>query len=159
MRLRMALIGLLLAACGEPPPPDPHAYVDSLGLSPVPEIFRTDDSEVMYRSAWLVRDSAAWNTLWARINRRNFNRPPQPRVDFGREMLVVLAAGYGSSRDPEIEIAGYDEPGPRTRRVAFLFTENRNCPQAQDVNTSLVIGKIPADTRDVQFRWIHTAWC
>lgn len=161
MTLRSAtLLLLFLSGCGEPPsPPDPRAYVDSLGLMPVQEIYRAKNSGVIRESAWLVRDSAAWNALWTRITDRNFNRPPQPRVDFEREMLVVVAAGLGSSMQPTLEFAGYDEPDPRTRRVAFLLTQSRNCPIPTDQATLLIVGRVPADGREVRFRWIHGFWC
>jgi hypothetical protein len=56
--------------------------------------------EISMPGAAVVRDSAAWATLWHRFGRTSFVGPktlfPLPRVDFSRYMLVIVAGGPGS---------------------------------------------------------------
>lgn len=57
--------------------------------------------EISMRGTAVVRDSAAWTTLWHRFGPDDFSdtdaaRHPPPRVDFNRYMVVIVAGGPGS---------------------------------------------------------------
>lgn len=51
----------------------------------------------------VVRDSAAWQTLWSRIT-NGTGYPPIPRVDFRRDMVLVVTSGTRPSTRWEISI-------------------------------------------------------
>jgi hypothetical protein len=54
-------------------------------------------SGIETRERIVVTDSAAWASLWTRIMGSHSPRPPLPRVDFTREMIVVASMGTRSS--------------------------------------------------------------
>lgn len=70
-----------------------------------------------------VRDEAGWRRLWSRITARSSSAgSPPPQVDFGREMLLVAAAGVRPT-------GGY------AMRIAEV-RETRNAIVVQVVRTS-----------------------
>ena len=48
---------------------------------------------ISQRSRLVIRDAEAFNQLWEQLTGQQSERPPLPKVDFSREMLVVAAMG------------------------------------------------------------------
>jgi hypothetical protein len=113
MRRAMALTTLSAAACGPPKVPSP---VSSVVTTPEERygavVYAGDSSRVLYRgrrrgkesvsgfpdlTRLVVRDSAMWRAVWARLVAPDVRRPPPaaepPPVDFARELVIVAAQG------------------------------------------------------------------
>src|SRR5688572_2344175 len=112
-RLAIALITLCAAACGPPKAPLPvGSVVTTLEERYDAVVYAGDSSRVLYRSApqgrrkvagfpdftrLVVRDSATWRAVWARLVASDERRAPPaaepPPVDFARELVIVAAQG------------------------------------------------------------------
>lgn len=56
------------------------------------------------RTQMVIRDSASWGPAWLRLLGSHSPKPPLPRVDFSREMLVIASMGTRSSGGYSIAI-------------------------------------------------------
>ncbi|MBL0350279.1 MAG: protease complex subunit PrcB family protein [Elusimicrobia bacterium] len=71
----------------------------------VPLEWRGDDSGVLQFRTVVVRDAAAWKTLWAEHAALRVPPPPPPAVDFSREMIVGVFLGQKPSGGFEAGLA------------------------------------------------------
>jgi hypothetical protein len=55
------------------------------------------DSGIEKETLSVIKDQAAWKTLWEKIYANQSPAPPLPEVDFTKEMIVVAAAGQKPS--------------------------------------------------------------
>lgn len=99
LRAPLAALALLCAAaCGGAPPPSPAP--PPLGLVPQASLLYDDDAGGLRDSLRLVvRASAEMEELWRRATAGQPAPPPPPAVDFGREMVVAVAAGRMTPND------------------------------------------------------------
>lgn len=71
----------------------------------VPMEWRGDDSGVLQFRTVVVRDAAAWKTLWTEHAALRVPPPPAPPVDFSREMVVGVFLGQKPSGGFEAGLA------------------------------------------------------
>ena len=106
----VCILGAALSGCGRAPAlPAP--------LGPVPETARLyyDDGGGLTDSTRLVvRGEAMWQEVWQRATARRSAPPPLPVIDFGRDMVLVVAAGRMTPED-QIRV---DSVGVRRERTA-----------------------------------------
>jgi hypothetical protein len=91
--LSAALAALAAAACGGGAPP---------ALGPVPQtavVYDDDAGGVRDSVRLVVRDAAAFGALWRRVTAGQGSPPPLPAVDFGRDMVLAVAAGRMQPND------------------------------------------------------------
>jgi hypothetical protein len=107
--LAVALITLCATACGPRRAPLP---ADSVATAPEERydavVYAGDSSRVLYRATssasgfldvarLVVRDSATWRAVWARLVAPDVRRSPPavepPPVDFARDLVIVAAQG------------------------------------------------------------------
>ena len=132
---RRLLLGIAwgAAACGSPEPGPPA------GLSPVEEVGRFDLGMEM-REIRLVRSAAEWEALWPA--RPSDGSVPRPEPDFRRSMLVVAAAGAGSSDGPEFSFDGYRSRGD-SLFVHLCLRMPRGLTGPEDYVTYATVGAVP----------------
>lgn len=89
----------------------------------------------------VIRDWKTWRWFWKRHTEGIYPSPPLPRVDFLKEIVLVVILGYQTSGGggPSIEIKSVEEIFPFTdiigKRVRALVKENRE-PGPLDVITN-----------------------
>jgi hypothetical protein len=72
------------------------------------------------RERLVVRDSAHWERVWSRLAARVGPREPTPAVDFGREMIIVVAMGERRSGGFDVDIDSIRSNG---RELLVYVTE------------------------------------
>jgi len=116
----------------------PHAFAEYSGLN---DSVRT-----------VVRDSAAWQQLWDRVNAPYVPKPPRPDVDFHREMIVVAAIGREPSGGYDVVIDSAAEDTSSIEVVVRRTIPGERCLTTAAVTQPVDLAKIPASDKPVRFR-------
>lgn len=100
----LALVTLLgaLGACfhkGAPPP----APAPIQALTPTQRIYYDNGGGIQDSVRQVVRDAGSFASLWQRATAGQATPPPVPTIDFGREMVLVAAAGR-MTPDDQIQV-------------------------------------------------------
>jgi hypothetical protein len=91
---------LLAAACGRGRPAAPVAGPPQPEPFPAPQRLYYDNGGGVQDSLRLViRDEAALRTHWERATSRQPSPPAPPAIDFGRDMVVLVATGRMTPED------------------------------------------------------------
>lgn len=108
-----ALLCLPLTACGGgPDTPAPEA------LPPIPAVdrlYRDAVSGMRDSMRLVIRDQTSLEDAWERATSEQLEMPAVPAVDFGREMVLVAAAGRMTTEDA-IEVAAAGVQRRRTQQ-------------------------------------------
>lgn len=88
-------VGLALACsgCAQPHAPDPGAMVVPVTRFRAEPYSFTFYSGLVDTQRLIVRDATAWQQVWSAIWRNQSPTPPLPAIDFGRDMVAVVALG------------------------------------------------------------------
>jgi hypothetical protein len=100
----------------------------------------------------VVRDSADWRTLWARINRPFIPAPALPTIDFRREMVVVAGLGTRPSAGYDIVIESVEQDSTGIEVALRRESPAPGCPVAAVMTQPLDVARIPASNLRVRFR-------
>jgi hypothetical protein len=100
----------------------------------------------------VVRDSADWRALWARINRRFEPQPALPAIDFRREMVVVAGLGRRPSGGYDIVIENAEQDSTGIEIALRRASPAPGCPVSAVVTQPLDLARIPASEQPVRFR-------
>ena len=100
----------------------------------------------------VVRDSALWRELWARINQPFLPPPPLPSIDFRREMIVVAALGARPTSGYDVVIEGVAEDSTGIEIALRRQAPAPGCPVAAAMTQPLDLARIPASDHPVRFR-------
>lgn len=100
----------------------------------------------------VVRDSADWRALWARINRPFIPQPELPSIDFHREMVVFAALGVRPSAGYDVVIEGVEMDSAGIEVALRRDSPAPGCPVAAVVTQPLDLARIPASEHPVRFR-------
>ena len=100
----------------------------------------------------VVRDSALWRELWARINQPFLPSPPLPSIDFRREMIVVAALGARPTAGYDVVIEGVAQDSTGIEVALRRQTPAPGCPVAAAMTQPLDLARIPASDHPVRFR-------
>ena len=74
----------------------------------------------------VIRDSASWTRLWRELHRYIRPRPPVPRVDFSRRMLIAVRLGPSGGGD-SIRVTSIVDDGRRLVVKAEVRKPGDNC--------------------------------
>lgn len=86
---------LTMVACGASPAGPSQTTLTVTRLAP--NIRMPIDSGIERETLSVIKDPAAWQTLWNSIHANVSPAPALPAVDFTREMILVAAAGQKPS--------------------------------------------------------------
>ena len=100
----------------------------------------------------VVRDSALWRELWARINQPFLPAPPLPSIDFRREMIVVAALGARPTAGYDVVIEGVAQDSTGIEVVLRRQAPAPGCPVAAAMTQPIDLARIPASDHPVRFR-------
>ena len=100
----------------------------------------------------VVRDSANWRALWARINRPFIPAPALPPIDFNREMVVVAGLGARPSGGYDIVIEAVEQDSAGIEVALRRASPAPGCPVAAVMTQPLDVARIPASEQRVRFR-------
>ena len=93
----------------------------------------------------VVRDSANWRALWARINRPFIPAPALPPIDFNREMVVVAGLGARPSGGYDIVIEAVEQDSAGIEVALRRASPAPGCPVAAVMTQPLDVARIPAE--------------
>jgi hypothetical protein len=117
------------------------------GVSPLRVLDKGDQSNVDEGRQVIVRTPAEWNALW----RQHSPDRDQPRVDFGREMVVGVFLGSRATAGFSVEVVGAEM---QQEILVVRFRETR--PQsdrivAQVITSPYHLVSIPRHAGNVKF--------
>ena len=95
----------------------------------------------------IVDDPDTWSDVWRRATSRQARTPRTPQVDFGRQMVLVVAAGRMKTGD-EIHV---DSVGTLEGRVRAVVRTRAQCGPYPATAYPFEIVRIPRSTVPVQF--------
>ncbi len=102
----------ILGACGHKAAP-PAAPAPLQALAPMQRIYYDNGGGIQDSLRLVVKDAQTLSSLWKQATAGQATPPPVPTVDFGREMVLVAAAGR-MTPDDQIQV---DSVGVRKERT------------------------------------------
>ncbi len=91
-----AALVLMAGACGmhrKAAPPPPQAAPALAPISPLARLYYDNGGGIQDSVRLVVRDPNALASAWQRATSGQASPPPQPTVDFGHDMVLVVGAG------------------------------------------------------------------
>ena len=100
----------------------------------------------------VVRDAAAWQTVWTQIHAGSTPVTPPPTVDFSREMIVVAAMGEYSTGGYSILLERATEDRTGGIAISVLSTSpGSNCGVTLAFSAPVDIARLPLHAGPVRF--------
>ena len=78
---------------------------------PILQTWSGGHSNVKKAGNLIIRDAKAWKEQWAKINSNRMPQPPLPKVDFDKQMLIVLFMGEKTTGGHSISVASIRDTG------------------------------------------------
>lgn len=101
----------------------------------------------------VIRDRAAWESLWKRMLQPNPSLPPLPEIDFSREMLIVATMGERPTSGYAITVTSARE---QSNRLEVEVEKTFPCGmQLQVLTAPIDIVRIPTTDLLVTFREVE----
>jgi hypothetical protein len=148
----VAAVTLLSPRCDGTPssaPDDPAAatLVDSSS-----RVYRTLTSGFTGPAELVVRDDAAWREAWSRIVGPIAPPPERPAVDFGREAIVIVAAGERPSGGWSVAVDSVAPAAGGALVVSYTLTgPGAGCVTAQMITSPADVVRVPRLSGEVRF--------
>jgi hypothetical protein len=127
-----------------PPPPPVERWE---AVSPEARLYYDDVGAFTDSVRLIVDDPDTWKDVWRRATSRQASTPPTPQVDFGRQVVLVVAAGRMKTGD-EIHV---DSVGTLEGRVRAVVRTRAQCGAYPATAYPFEIVRIPKSTMPVQF--------
>jgi hypothetical protein len=99
----------------------------------------------------VVRDAAAWQSLWAQMYQGRGSVPALPDIDFSREMLIVVALGSRSSGGYGILIDGASGQGADVTIAVRSISPGQGCGVTAALTQPVDIARLPRRDGEVRF--------
>lgn len=133
---------LLLAACASTP-------------AGVPPLLAGRESGIVAAQFWDVHGAPGLHDLWRAAFGRLASPPPEPDVDFGRQMVLGVFLGRESRSGFGIQVTGVRELAD-TVQVDVLFTApGPGCLTAQVITQPYAIYALPASPKPLRYAVRH----
>lgn len=111
-----------------------------------------DNSGLVDSLRIVVRDSVAWRSLWAQINRPFIPPPTLPAIDFDRDMIIVAALGAKPTGGYGIMIEGAAEDSSGIEVSVVLSAPGNGCALEAARTEPVDLARMPVTKRPVRFR-------
>lgn len=148
----VAAVAILSACSGlelEPEPSGPLVPMTRLRAEPYSFTYY---SGIKTFERLVVRDAAAWQTVWTQIHTGRTPVTPPPTVDFSREMIVVAAMGGRGSGGYGILLERATEDRADGIAITVLSTSpGSNCVVTLAVTAPVDIARLPLLAGPVRF--------
>jgi hypothetical protein len=143
---RLLLSAAIALSCGgSPAAPGQSLSVTTLAnFSAADGVFGTETLQV-------IRDQAAWQSLWSRMNSNHFPAPALPAVDFSAEMVVVAAVGGKPSGGFSVSVDSASERSGTVIVEVTMTSPGPNCIVAGLMTSPVATAKLPTRTGAVNF--------
>jgi hypothetical protein len=136
---------IALSCGGSPAAPGQSLSVTTLAnFSAADGVFGTETLQV-------IRDQAAWQSLWSRMNSNHFPTPTLPAVDFSAEMVVVAAVGGKPSGGFSVSVDSASERSGTVIVEVTMTSPGPNCIVAGLMTSPVATAKLPTRTGAVNF--------
>jgi hypothetical protein len=157
LRRLFVLISLALGCTGQPSvSPDITGGLEVRRLRQDPYSFAYS-SGLNDSTRAVVRDAAAWATIWGAIHRHS-SLPPLPAVDFTRDMVVVVALGTRPSGGYSIYVdSAHAVANGGTEVVVHKVNLGAGCGATAALTQPVDIALLPRRDGQVTFRDRTTA--
>lgn len=133
----------------EPTPLGPEVPLVRLRAEPYSFTFY---SGLSTPARWVVRDPAAWHSIWSRIHAGVTPQPPVPVFDFSREVIVVAAMGGRGTGGYTILLEGANEDATGGITIRVLSTSpGPGCLVTQASTAPVDVASMPLRPGPVRF--------
>jgi hypothetical protein len=108
-------------------------------------------SGITRRDRIVIEDEATWARIWPEIVGSHSPKPPLPRVDFAREVIVIASMGQRSSGGYVISI---DSALARDGGVSVVVTERspgRTCGTTAALSSPVALARIARQASPIRF--------
>jgi hypothetical protein len=109
-------------------------------------------SSVTGRTAVVVRRDRRWRSLWRDLNAGAYQRPPLPRVDFSRQMLILVTQGRQSSGGYSITVESVRDDGTRLIVSARERAPGSSCATPQVLTAPYHVVRVRRSSKPVSVR-------
>lgn len=89
------------------------------------------DSGIDERSDFLIRSQSDWNSFWARHKSRQIPVPPPLKVDFKKDVVIAVMAGFKPSTGYTVKIHSIEKSSKGILVKALLTKPRPDAPAAQ----------------------------
>jgi len=138
-------VALLLAILGsQTPSPKPLAIAAVTTLNAPEEVFASSTQQV-------IRDQAAWQSLWSRLTANAMPAPALPAVDFSKDMLVVAAMGTKGHGGYRIAVTAATEQAGGVTVEVTETSPGAGCMNAMMITSPIAVARIPRRDGNVIF--------
>ncbi|HRP08155.1 MAG TPA: protease complex subunit PrcB family protein [Gemmatimonadales bacterium] len=149
--LAVAFPAVLVACNGSREPAAPRPAIE---LSR----FATDDATFAINSGYqtatsmVIRDSTAWAGAWLMLHEGMTPMPAVPAIDFGREMVILVAIGEQPNGGHSVRITSVTPDGDEGLLVnAVHSSAGPGCMVPQVITAPADIARVPASDAAVRF--------
>ena len=154
--LSSCLVFVLLVSCRSVPAghhDDSSVVGDQSSGSPIPVEILWQDAlgRIRDEARLVVRDSAMWALVWRRVIGERRPGPSLPRVDFGTNLVLVVAQGSRSSTGYSITIDSVVSEGQRMRAYVRSSAPGAGCIVGRAVTHPIYVGRIRRSSDSVAF--------
>lgn len=108
-------------------------------------------SGIVKRERIVIEDSAAWAALWPRVVGSHSPRPPLPRVDFSREVIVIASMGQQSSGGFTITIDTATTMGDTLRLNITQRSPGPTCMTTAALSFPIALARVVRPKPPIQF--------
>jgi hypothetical protein len=155
LAVALATLGLLAGnGCGPTAQVSP-ATQDAAEVTPEQQshtrLAASDQSGFQEPAELVLRDQASFAEAWARVHAMLVPAPPPPRVDFTRQMVVVLAIGTRSSGGHAVRFDGMDREGDGARVRYTVSEPGPDCMTTQAITAPVELVGVPRVDGPVRF--------
>jgi hypothetical protein len=148
----IAILALTVSGCAQSHGPDPAATVVPVTRLRAEPYSFTFYSGLVEPQRLIVRDAATWQQVWSAIWRNQSPAPPQPNIDFGREMVAVAALGERPTGGFAILIDSAETTAGGVTVSVRTIVPGPGCGVTQALTQPVDIARLPRTDGAVTFK-------
>lgn len=142
---------LALAACAESPGTGPAPGDPQLTISRFDPLYPSDYTGFSEPARLVVDSQAEWMAVWARMWENHTPVPPVPEVDFGREVVALVAMGARPTGGYQIRVQTGEVVNDQLLLSVTEVSPGRSCATTQAFTTPVDLVRISRAGLPVRF--------